>query len=824
MRIAIDLQSCQTDSRDRGIGRYSLSLVEAICAELNPGEEVIICGDMADSRRLRDLRSELRDRGVALGLVAYGYPSSGFTDLSPSLRSAAGELRSRFFRSLSPDVLLITSLFETGSCFTTVLDWESLQGIRTAVVAYDLIPLIFPDRYLPKGEFVSNWYLERVEDLKRFDMFLSISEATSRDLTQRLGIPPERIRMVSAGFDAYLLNAAENAVPDSWLAQHGIDKPYVLTVGNGDWRKNTLGALAAFADLPQELRQSHLLVLTQVGDDVRNALKGKYAPMADSVCVLGKVDDATLAALYRNCKLFFFPSFYEGFGLPVLEAMAMGAAVLSSNLGSLPEVVHDRRMLFDPREHSQGVALLKRALEDANFRDALREGAKEHALEFTWKKTSRLALDALRDAGRSAAVSRGDWPSEKSISVLARACLDASHGPERALEHALRAIEHGQSRRILVDITEITRLDAHTGVQRVTRNIFAGLLAHAQARKGAPFSVEPFAWTERGIHYARGFARDRLGLDCPGDDDLLAPLPSDIAFMLDSSWWAPERFDDFHAAIWEAGGEVVWMVHDLIPLQLPETCDPVMPPVFQAWLTRAVLNADGFICNSEATRRDLMAFVDETLPRERRRRPWARSVRLGCDIKVSGDKAISEKIAELLRAIGSLPMFVALGTVEPRKDYATVLDAFERLWHDEGDAALVLIGKQGWNVEALVARIEGHPELGKRLFWLRGATDEDVGELMRRARALIQASIAEGFGLPIVEAGGMGVPLILSDIPVFREIAADHATYFTVSQSDELMSAVRSMMAPASEQQRTPVLQWPTWFEASHEVAQALIP
>lgn len=822
MRIVIDLQSCQTDSRDRGIGRYAMSLVEAVCRKLKPGEQAIVCGDMADRERLRELRSELRNRGVSLKVIAYGYPCSGFTDLSPSLRRAAGELRSRFFRSLRPDILLITSLFETGSCYTTMLDWESLQGVRTAVVAYDLIPLLFPDRYLPKGEFVSEWYRERVEELKRFDAVLSISDATSRDLVEYLGIPRERIEMISAGFDSYLLDAAGSVAPESWLMAHGIDKPYVLMVGNGDWRKNTLGALVAFADLPEELRRSHLLVLTQVGDDVRRALEGKYASVAGSVRVLGKVDDATLAALYLHCQVFYFPSFYEGFGLPVLEAMAMGAAVLSSNLGSLPEVVHDRRMLFDPRNHGQGVALLKRALEDEDFRNELRAGAKEHALEFTWEKTSRLALDALRkNAAVPTQASACSWPSERSISLLAHACLDASDAPERALELALTAVEQGEMRRILVDITEISRLDALTGVQRVTRNFFAGLLA--LAKEDASFRVEPFAWTERGIHYARSFARDQLGLDCQGGDESLVPRAGDVAFMLDSSWWSPERFDDFHAAIWGAGGEVVWMVHDLIPIRFPETCDPVMPPVFRNWLTRAVLRADGFICNSEATRRDLLAFVDETYPRGQRRRPWARSVHLGCDLDAPHDGGYSANIDELLNAIGPRPLFAALGTLEPRKDYATVLDAFERLWAEGGEVALVLIGKQGWNVDALAARIQAHSENGKRLFWLQGASDGDVAKLMSCARGLIQASIAEGFGLPVVEAGSMGVPLILSDIPVFREIAGDLAVYFSASQPDDLMMAVRSMM-DSDAPRRLPVLRWPTWAEASRDVAQALVP
>ena len=226
-------------------------------------------------------------------------------------------------------------------------------------------------------------------------MLLAISEGTRRDLIEHLGIDPLKIKVVGAGFDQTLLRGLRGeGIPE--LAKLGIRKPFVLMVGNGDWRKNTIGAVQAFADLPDKLRRKHQLVLTQPGSDVREALNKEYEHLRDEVLLLGKVHERALGLLYSNCRVFFFPSFYEGFGLPVLEAMALGAPTLSSCLGSLPEVVHNPDMLFDPRNRQESAAILRRALEDEPFRDSLLLNAKQHASKFTWERCANAVLQTTK--------------------------------------------------------------------------------------------------------------------------------------------------------------------------------------------------------------------------------------------------------------------------------------------------------------------------------------------------------------------------------------------------------------------------------------------
>lgn len=824
VRLVVDLQACQTNSRDRGIGRYAMSLVQALASELNEKDELIIAIDMADACRARDVRNELRHRCVNAKVVGYGYPAMAHSDASPSIRKLAGQVRSRFYASLQPDVLLISSLFETGTSHSTELDWTILGNVPTAVVGYDLIPLLFPDRYLPEGYFVTDWYRARLDDLLKFDLILSISEATKQDLITQLGIPEDRIVVIGAGFDERLACPYDEAEGHRRLQGLGITRPFVLTVGNGDWRKNTLGALKAFAELPKGLRDAHELVLTQAGEDVDQALEQEHTSLRDHVRILGRVDDATLALLYRECRVLYFPSHYEGFGLPVLEAMALDAPVISSNAGALPEVIHDPGFLFDPDSLREGVALLTRVLTDEAFRERVRFGAREHALTFTWGKTAHKAVEALHDLtargprARDISTPAEPWPDQQDVELMADACADADGSGERALEDGLRAIALRGRRRVLVDITEIKRLDAKTGIQRVTRKFLAGLLA--VAREGGTFEVEPFCWTEHGIVYAREFARDRLGLPCAGPDTPILVQPSDLVFMLDSSWWLPERFDELHARVHEAGGEVVWMVYDLIPIRFPETCDPDVLPAFRTWLVHAIRTADGFFCISEATRSDLEVFMDDVLARDARR-PWTRSVHLGCDLDLDAKSISSERGVAFRNAIGARPYFTALGTIEPRKDYKTIIDAFESLWARGADVALVMIGKAGWHVDDLVERINRHPERDKRLFWVQGASDGDVRSLLEGSASLIQASIWEGYGLPLVEAGALGVPLIASDIAVFREIAGDGATYFPVGDAVALAHAV--VVALTGKPARDPVsILARSWNEASRDLAAIL--
>ena len=317
MKVAIDLQACQTDSRDRGIGRYAISLTKAI-AESNEAD-VVLTLDCVDGSRTRDLRGRLRNFEIRAPAVTYHYPASpnGITDAHPELVRGASILRARFMSALDVDAVLVSSVFEGfdgGAGVTTALDRPSLEGLLTVAVAYDVIPMVFPERYLQAGSDYERWYKRKLEYFRGFDLYLAISESTKRDLVEYVGIGADRIRVISAGLDDSFATASvsDRGTDANLLLKTGVRSPFVFTPGNRDWRKNNIASLRAFAKLPPRIRDMHQLVFTRVGDDMIDALRGEFRYVTDRVVVLGMVDDSTLAALYRNCRVMFFPVAVRG--------------------------------------------------------------------------------------------------------------------------------------------------------------------------------------------------------------------------------------------------------------------------------------------------------------------------------------------------------------------------------------------------------------------------------------------------------------------------------------------------------------------------------
>jgi glycosyltransferase involved in cell wall biosynthesis len=286
------------------------------------------------------------------------------------------------------------------------------------------------------------------------------------------------------------------------------------------------------------------------------------------------------------------------------------------------------------------------------------------------------------------------------------------------------------------------------------------------------------------------------------------PRNGDHILLLDSSWSLPDVYNRVMRQARLQGCEITSVLYDLVPLKLPAFCDERMSEVFALWIQSALLYSTGFVCISRAVADEFLALLESIrYPRPMKVGYW----RLGADLSGGGS------VAPLAQS--AAPMFLMVGTLEPRKGHRVALDAFTALWRKGFAGTLCIIGRRGWAVEHLAADLKAHPEWGKKLTWLENAGDEVLEAHYAACTALIAASHAEGFGLPIVEAGIHGKPVIASDLPVFREVAGDSdaVTYFAMGSPEALAAAVENF---AARHDQTPLIRHDTSVTWAQSAAQ----
>jgi glycosyltransferase involved in cell wall biosynthesis len=267
--------------------------------------------------------------------------------------------------------------------------------VPSVMVVCDLVA--YHDEYRPqrRAKLIEKATLPLA--VRRATAITAISHATADDLGGRFATARAKTTVTLLAADERFARG-DGPPAAEVLARHGLTKPYVLAVGTLEPRKNLPALIAAFAALPPAVRDAHELVLVgAIGWDTDETLAA-VAQHRSLVRQLGHVPDEDLAALYRGAALFAYPSLYEGFGLPVLEAMAAGAPVLTSNLSSLPEVAGDAALYVDPRDVGSIAGGLERGLTDRDAAAALAARGRERAAAFSWDRHAREMLDVIERA------------------------------------------------------------------------------------------------------------------------------------------------------------------------------------------------------------------------------------------------------------------------------------------------------------------------------------------------------------------------------------------------------------------------------------------
>ena len=399
MRIVLDMQGAQTQSRLRGIGRYTLAFARAVVEQSADHEVHLVLNGLLDDS-VEPIKEAFKDVLPLEHVHVWAAPGPvQLIHANNALRYGAAEiLREAFIEQLAPDVVHITSLFEgyVGDAVTSIGAYD--QRSHVSVTLYDLIPLLNRKEYLSENPPYEQFYLQKVECLRKAAVNLAISDFSRAEAGTLLGLSDERIVSKSSAADSHFerIDIAEEASAEM-LARLGIKKPFILYTGGSDTRKNLLRLIEAYQLLPDVVRQSTQLVFAgRMSLDFLHQLKGlRYDK--DSIVFTDFVSEADLVALYNLCECFVFPSWHEGFGLPVLEAMSCGAVVIAANASSVPEVLGYSEALFDPFDVEDMQAKLLRALSDEEFRKRMTAHAVKQSKKFSWSETARVAIAAWED-------------------------------------------------------------------------------------------------------------------------------------------------------------------------------------------------------------------------------------------------------------------------------------------------------------------------------------------------------------------------------------------------------------------------------------------
>ncbi len=356
-----------------GIGRYILGSLDAM-AQVRPDWDV---------RAVAVAEQEGVDR-IQASLA--GMPSN--VELRPTVKSPAW-----LTRRLATD-LGVRSLERLSGDVDAFIDSEWFRprqrgGVRLAIV-YDVIPLLFPEWVSPRTRKAHLRSLKQVS--ARADRIISISEVTKRDLVEHLGIAPERISIAYPGVGEEYRHAVPSAP-----AVVG-ERPYIVVVGTTNARKNLLRMLEAYAVVAQEHADLDLVVVGAADADepaIREAVE--RLGVAARVRRLGYVSDQELARIVAAARLLVFPSLYEGFGMPVVEAMAAGIPVAASANASLDEACGDAAERFDPLDVKAMAASINGVVSDPLRAEVLIAGGRAHAASFTWSAAGEQIAKAIEE-------------------------------------------------------------------------------------------------------------------------------------------------------------------------------------------------------------------------------------------------------------------------------------------------------------------------------------------------------------------------------------------------------------------------------------------
>jgi glycosyltransferase involved in cell wall biosynthesis len=384
MRIGIDVQPLQTGTRYAGIGCFLRNLLQRL-SRLDTANDYVLFLNHSDY------------------LATVTPPAPAWQTCHVARKHRLGRLKWLWDTIYLPRLLLKNKIdlyhYNSLSEFELMTPPYPLGTSKVIATIYDLIPLKFPE--LSAEYFSSSWgnfdYTAKLNRLHYANAIITISECSKQDLMSLLHYPEDRIFVAYCGIADIFRQPRSKAELTRFRAKYGLPEEFLLYLGGYySPRKNLDRLFEAYKRLLQErITPKPPLVLAGLfTPEHQTWVKQQLAEkrMTDHILTLPYIPDEELPLLYRSAALFVYPSLYEGFGLPVAEAMACGTVVATSQTSSLPEIVGDAGLYFDPYNVNSMAEMLHKGLTDTTFRARVAQTGPQRAKRFTWDQTAQTIL------------------------------------------------------------------------------------------------------------------------------------------------------------------------------------------------------------------------------------------------------------------------------------------------------------------------------------------------------------------------------------------------------------------------------------------------
>lgn len=833
MRIIIDMQGAQTENSFHGIGLYSISFAKAV-ARNRANHEVILVLNGLFPETIEPIRSAF-DKLIPQTNIRVWFTPGAMNESDPKnlIRSRSAKIvREAFIASLKPDIVHVFGLFN--GFWDNVASSIHLLGkyAPVSVTVHDLMPEKHQHQWASLTPDYVAHYDRKTSDLRRADLVLASSRSSQEECRQYLGLGAGRVINASTVVDTRFRKISSHLrTASSLLLRFNLKQPFVICIPNPKQPEDLKPFLKTWSSLPPVVQSTHQIAI--IG---KHGVSESEAPQIPTphleiehnhIKIIESINPDELSEIYSISKLVIIPSWREGLGLITKEVLSCGTAVIGPNTSSMREYAETETALFSTTNFADFENKLLQALTDESYLNLIRHQNTLRECGQSWDEMAKRAIIEWSNLSAKWQLKSRDLHGEFNISLasaLAPHLIYMTDDEIDSLSTCIAENDHDSStKQILIDVSHLVVEDARTGIQRVVRSILVELMRAPPSG----FTIEPvYASVDSPYRYAKQYVAGLMGVSFEHENDNVVEAGTgDIFIGLDLQHFViPAKKKELHH--WRNLGVTVWfVVYDLLPISLSDCFLPNVREYHHKWL-QTIAEFDGALCISKAVANEMREWLHNNSPV--RHRPFAVEwFHLGADLDASAPTLGWPIEGEnFLDSIMSRTSFLMVSTVEPRKGHEQALNAFEDLWERGFNVNLVVVGKQGWQVDDLAQTIRCHPEYGKRLLWLEGISDEFLNEVYAASTCLIVASKGEGFGLPLIEAAQHRLPIIARDLPVFREVAGDHAFYFNGHRGTDIAHAVEHWINLYKKGQHpcSTDMPWLTWKESADQLLRIILP